>query len=44
VIQSSAYNLFYRRRDWHEKNLESTLDFEALSIKPDMSYIKKPEK
>lgn len=38
VVTGAAYNLFYRRRDWHEQNM-GNIDFEALAIKPDMSFI-----
>ena len=27
VITSAAYNLFFRRRDWHEQNIENGVDF-----------------
>jgi len=27
VVTNSAYNLFYRRRDWHEENLKNGVDF-----------------
>ena len=38
VVTSAAYNLFYRRRDWHQKN-KGQADFDALALKPDMQYI-----
>ena len=41
VVQNSAYNLFFRRRDWHEKNMKDGIDYEKLAIKPDLSYIEK---
>ena len=40
VKSQGAYNLFYRRRDWHEANMES-LDFEKLSVTPDMECLEK---
>ena len=39
VVSSSAYNLFYRRRDWHAKNMQDGIDFEQIALKPDMSYL-----
>jgi hypothetical protein len=39
VVTSSAYNIFYRRRDWHENNLKNGIDFEALENKPDLSFL-----
>jgi len=41
VVGEAAYNLFYRRRDWHQKNKENGCDFEALALKPDMASIGK---
>jgi thiamine biosynthesis lipoprotein ApbE len=38
VVTSAAYNLFYRRRDWHQKN-KGQADFDMLALKPDMQYI-----
>ena len=35
VVSSAAYNLFFRRRDWHAKNMEKDLDYKALAVKPD---------
>jgi ubiquitin carboxyl-terminal hydrolase 4/11 len=41
VVSSSAYNLFYRRRDWHENNVKNGCNFDAMALKPDMSLITK---
>ena len=41
VVSSAAYNLFYRRRDWHERNMEQGVDFDALAIAPDMECLEK---
>lgn len=41
VISSAAYNLFYRKRDWHENNIKNGCDFDAMALKPDMSLINK---
>lgn len=38
VVTDAAYNLFYRRRDWHERNIKEGISFEQMAIKPDMSY------
>ena len=43
IVTNAAYNLFYRRRDWHAKNIKDGVDFEKLAIKPDMSYVMAPE-
>ena len=39
VVTNAAYNLFYRRRDWHEKNIKEGINFDEIAVKPDMSYI-----
>ena len=39
IVSSAAYNLFYRRRDWHASNKANGVDFEALAQTPDMSYV-----
>ena len=39
VVTGAAYNLFYRRRDWHEANKAQGCDFDAMALKPDMSMI-----
>lgn len=31
VISNAAYNLFYRRRDWHQQNIEEGVDFDKLA-------------
>ena len=41
VVSSAAYNLFYRRRDWHENNVKNGCNFDAMAMKPDMSLITK---
>jgi ubiquitin C-terminal hydrolase len=41
VVTSAAYNLFYRRRDWHEKNMAEGVNFDKLAIKPDMDLVNK---
>ena len=35
VRGKAAYNLFYRRRDWHARNMAQGVDFEALAIRPE---------
>ncbi len=39
VCTNAAYNLFYRRRNWHEKNRQEGIDFEKIAIKPDMQLL-----
>lgn len=39
VVRSCAYNLFYRRRDWHEQN-KKELNFDRLAQTPDMECLK----
>jgi len=41
VVTQAAYNLFYRRRDWHERNMSEGIDFDKLAIKPDMDLVNK---
>lgn len=41
VVSSAAYNLFYRRRDWHENNLENGVEFDNIALKPDLDMINK---
>ena len=41
IVTNAAYNLFYRRRDWHKKNMENGIDYDALAIKPDLAQIEK---
>ena len=31
VVTSAAYNLFFRRRDWHQENLDKGVDFQKLA-------------
>lgn len=44
VCTNAAYNLFYRRRDWHEKNKEEGIDFDKMAMKPDLSLLEKGQK
>jgi len=44
VASSAAYNLFYRRRDWFERNKQQGIDFENLALRPDMSYLQSENK
>ena len=39
VCSSAAYTLFYRRRDWHEKNVKEGLNYEDIALKPDLTYV-----
>lgn len=39
VVSSAAYNLFYRRRTWHEQNVKEGCDFDQMAQKPDMSLV-----
>jgi len=41
VCTSAAYNLFYRRRDWHEQNINEGCNFDNIAIKPDMDMLNK---
>lgn len=41
IVTEAAYNLFYRRRSWHEDNLKGGCDFDALAQRPDMAVIPK---
>jgi len=43
IVTGAAYNLFYRRRDWHENNIKE-MNFDKLAIKPDMQYIEANKK
>jgi len=38
-VTGAAYNLFYRRRDWHEKNKTDGIDFDKMAVKPDLSRL-----
>lgn len=40
VVSSAAYNLFYRRRDWHAANMKE-LDYDKLAQTPDMELLSK---
>ena len=44
IVTNAAYNLFYRRRDWHQKNMTDGIDFELLAQHPDMAYVEGPKK
>ena len=39
VATPGAYNLFYRKRDWHAKNMSEGVDFDKMAIKPDMTLV-----
>ena len=39
VVTAAAYNLFYRRRDWHAKNREQGCNWSEVSVKPDMDFL-----
>ena len=39
VVTADAYNLFYRRRDWHQNNKEKGCNFDELAITPNMDVI-----
>ena len=39
IVSDAAYSLFYRRRDWYEKNKASGCDFDELALKPDMAML-----
>lgn len=41
VVTNAAYNLFYRRRDWHENHITNGINFDAISLKPDLDLINK---
>ena len=41
VCTGAAYNLFYRRRDWHQNNMENGINFDKMAIKPDMDLVNK---
>jgi len=41
VSTSGAYNLFYRKRDWHAKNMAEGIDYDKMAIKPDMDLVNK---
>lgn len=40
ICTNAAYNLFYRRRDFHDANKQH-LDFDKIAIKPDIEFEKK---
>jgi|TARA_B110000285_G_C14883125_1_gene494909 hypothetical protein len=44
VVTNAAYNLFFRRRDWHEANIENGVDFDKIKINPDLSMFEKSKK
>ena len=39
IVTDMAYNLFFRRRDWHEANKQNGCDFDAMAQKPDMAML-----
>ena len=40
IVTDSAYNIFYRHRDWHAANRKlEKIDFDVLAQKPDMQYL-----
>ena len=39
VCTNAAYNLFFRKRDWHENNKKNGIDFDTMAIKPDMDLV-----
>ena len=41
VVTNAAYNLFFRRRDWHEANMESGVDFDKIALRPDIQMFDK---
>ena len=41
VVSSAAYNLFFRKRDWHERNKREGVNYEQLSVEPDMDFLSK---
>lgn len=41
VVSSAAYNLFFRRRDWHERNRKEGCDWDKIAVKPDMDFLEK---
>lgn len=43
VVSGAAYNLFYRRRDWHENNKKEGLAYDEIAMKPDMDLITKKQ-
>jgi hypothetical protein len=38
ICTNAAYNLFYRRRDFHDHN-KQRLDFDKIAVKPDMDLL-----
>ena len=44
VVCEAAYNFFFRRRDWHEKNRMDGVKFDQLAVKPDMSFLQSTNK
>ena len=39
VVTNAAYNLFYRRRDWHQQIMNEGIDYEKIAIQPNMDLI-----
>ena len=44
IVTSAAYNIFYRRRDWHENNVKNGVNFDDLAYTPDLSFLEKEKK
>jgi len=44
IVTNAAYNLFYRKREWHQKNMNDGIDFEVLAQHPDMAYVEGSKK
>lgn len=44
IVSSDAYNIFYRRRDWHENNVKNGVDFDAIQNTPDLSFLDQEKK
>jgi len=38
-VTSAAYNLFYTKRDWHEKNINEGMNYEEIAIRPDLDML-----
>ena len=39
IASKWAYNLFFRRRDWHAGNTKDSCDFEKIALKPDFKIL-----
>lgn len=40
-MTNAAYNLFYRRRDWHQEIMQEGIDYEKIAIQPNMDLVNK---